>query len=313
MTNPTIDTQLFYTLNGASGSSVQRLDLNSVTSTVIDLQSLYSTSNQLYNIVIDTASEAYFFEPTLTSSTGPQIIQGDLNHPNAVQTFTASPYYTIEGLAIDAGHGLLYYGQLSFFDIIGSHPYLHSQQYPDLFVEHTPTAVAMAVDPTNQDVFIVDNAGGFSAWTTNGEIPLAFNPGGLTDLAYAARLDFFFQPTSAFVLTQQAVNGHAGGILLYQTANNPAGGYLVLYSEDTPGSGPHGTLTHIAIDAPHGLYYVTDEGEADASLNGIYVGTLFSALGTAPTLVLATGNATFGGLTLNTAPQLLLNLGSPPY
>jgi VCBS repeat-containing protein len=311
LTDPTIDTQLFYTLNGATDSSVLRLDLDSVTRTVVDIQSLYSTSNQLYNIVIDTASEAYFFRPPLTSPTGPQILQGDLNHPNAVQTFTTSQYYIIKGLAIDAGHGLLYYGQLSFFDIIGSHPYLHPQQYPDLFVEYTPTAVAMAVDPTNQEVFIVDNAGGFSAWTTNGGIPLAFDPGGLTDLAYAARLDFFFQPTSALVLTQRAVNGHAGAILLYQTANNPTGGYTVLYSEDTPGSGPHGTLTHIAIDASHGLYYVTDEGEADASLNGIYVGSLFSVPGTAPTLVLSTGTATVGGLTLNTAPQLLLNLGSP--
>jgi VCBS repeat-containing protein len=166
----------------------------------------------------------------------------------------------------------------------------------------------MVFDPTDQEVFVVDNTGNFSAWTATGGGWSAFNPGGLTDLAYAASVDFFFTSESVLVFTQQAVNGHSGAVFLYQLTNNPQSSYTVLYSEDTPGHGPHGTLSHIAIDAQHQLYYVTDEGEADPANNGIYVGSLLTP-GAAPQLVLATGTATFGGLTLNAAPQLLFIAG----
>src|SRR5260370_22549312 len=108
MTNPTIDTQLFYTLNGASGSSVQRLDLNSVTSTVIDLQSLYSTTAPLSDIVIDTASNLYFFGQQ-TVSLDTSLNQGTLSQPNVVQTFGVDPSVGHFNLAIDPRRARLYH------------------------------------------------------------------------------------------------------------------------------------------------------------------------------------------------------------
>jgi VCBS repeat-containing protein len=306
LTDPTIDTQLFYTLNRASGgSSVLRLDLNSVTNAVIDAQQLYGTTHPLMDVAIDTASGVYFVvnKPVVSNP----VLEGQLNQPDAIQNFDIIPLPTV--LAIDPISREVYATENSQ-RLVDVYQTSYALLQPiATFVAQSPNPVSMAFDPANQRLFIVTGDGRFGtagtiASQSNSFVDSPFNPGGLTSLAYAPSV--ISQPVLVF--TQGAINGHSGAVLLYKAAGNSAN-YTVLYSEDTPGSGPHGTLKHIAIDAQHALYYVTDEGEADPDKNGIYVGSLFDLPGTAPTRVLATGSATFGGLTLNSGPQLLFIAG----
>jgi len=64
-----------------------------------------------------------------------------------------------------------------------------------------------------------------------------------------------FQPASACI-DPGAVNGHAGAVLFYQIVNNRPVVTHHLYSGIPRGMGPHGSLTHVAIECAHGLYYV---------------------------------------------------------
>jgi VCBS repeat-containing protein len=321
LTDPTIDTQLYYTLNGPDGLNgpngprVLRLDTDSVTHAAAGLQRLYAAPDPLGDVAVDPSAGLYFVEQhsPANSPDGDAIAEGSLNQQNPVQTVVPASFLFPRGLAIDAAHGNLYYGQQTVFGLIGSYVYAPGSppiQFTKLFLLND--LVAFAVDPDSR-VWAIDRFGRLEVSNeTHDDVTVVFDPGGLTNLAYAANAKvFFFEATSVFVFTQKPVNGHAGAILLYEPIANPTGSYKVLYSEDTPGLGPHGTLTHIAIDPQHLLYYVTDEGEADATRNGIYVGSLSSP--DAPTLMLPTGTASFGGLTLNVAPTFATLAGTTSY
>src|SRR5437879_47293 len=210
LTDPAMDTQLFYTRNGASGSSVLRLDLNSVTSAVIDLQSLYSTTQTLGDIAIDTSSGLYFF----IQSQG-TVNEGKLSQPNVIQTFAVQ--FSEVSLAIDPSRGNLYDGFLDVAAFFYQRAYLLTPAVSHMFSDSSGIlARGMAFDPVGQQIFAIEKFyDELYVVDATGYFLSAFNPGGLTSVAYAPSVNFFLVSEPALVFTQEAINGHAGAVLLY--------------------------------------------------------------------------------------------------